>query len=63
MHDAMLRVGGLHINSGSGSQPQMTTIAVGAEQSEMLTKVAAEQGTTVEAVLGEALEQYIRENE
>ena len=48
------------MESGNGSQSEMTTIAIGREQGEMLVSTAAELGTTVEAVLDEALTEFLR---
>jgi hypothetical protein len=38
----------------------MTTTVIGANQYEALAKVAEEQATTVEAVLDEALTEFLR---
>ena len=46
--------------SGNGSQTEVTTIAIGTEQGEMLARAAAELGTTAEAVLDEALTEFLR---
>jgi len=51
----------MEAGNGNGSQPTMTTAPIGRDQYDQLAQYAAEQGKTVEAVVDEALTEFLDE--
>jgi hypothetical protein len=47
--------------NGNGSRPTMTTVAIGRDRYEVLAEYAKQEGTSVAAVVEEALTEFINE--